>query len=115
MLKLRIVAYVQLLGCVPLFAIPWTVAHQAPLSMGFLRQEYWKGLPFPSAADLPDPGIEPVSPELQVDSLPLSHLGTRGKQTTWVLIRVAMPRTFKQGTGNEKEMKTNHLLVITMK
>ena len=83
--------------------------------MGFLRQEYWKGLPFPSAADLPDPGIEPVSPELQVDSLPLSHLGTRGKQTTWVLIRVAMPRTFKQGTGNEKEMKTNHLLVITMK
>ena len=42
---------------------PWTVAHQAPLSMGFPRQEYWNGLPFPSPGDLPDPGIEPVSPE----------------------------------------------------
>ena len=40
---------------------PWTVAHQAPLSMGFSRQEYWSGLPFPSPGDLPDPGIEPVS------------------------------------------------------
>ena len=43
---------------------PWTVAHQAPLSMGFSRQEYWSGLPFPSAGDLPDPGIEPRSPAL---------------------------------------------------
>ena len=46
------------------FAIPWTVASQAPLSMGFPRQEYWNGLPFPSPGDLPDPGIEPVSPAL---------------------------------------------------
>ena len=43
---------------------PWTVAHQAPLSMGFLRQEYWSGLPFPSSGDLPNPGIEPISPAL---------------------------------------------------
>ena len=43
---------------------PRTVAHQAPLSMGFLRQEYWCGLPFPSPGDLPNPGIEPVSPAL---------------------------------------------------
>ena len=42
-------------------ATPWTVAHQAPLSMGFSRQEYWSGLPFPSPGDLPDPGIEPAS------------------------------------------------------
>ena len=56
--------------------IPWTVASQAPLSMGFYRQEYWKGLPFPSPGDLPDPGIEPVSPPLQADSL-LTEL--RGK------------------------------------
>ena len=42
----------------------WTVAHQAPLSMGFLRQEYWSGLPFPSPGDLPDPGIKTASPEL---------------------------------------------------
>ena len=49
-------------------ATPWTVAHQAPLSMGFSRQEYWTGLPFLSPGDLPDPGIEPMSPALQADS-----------------------------------------------
>ena len=54
---------------VRLFAIPWTVAYQAPLSMGFSRQEYWSGLPFPSPGDLPDPGIEPGSPALQADAL----------------------------------------------
>ena len=48
---------------------PWTVAHQAPLSMGFSRQEYYSGLPFPSPGDLPDPGLEPRSLALQVDSL----------------------------------------------
>ena len=47
----------------------WTVAHQAPLSMGFSRQEYWSGLPFPSPGDLSDPGIEPRSPILQADAL----------------------------------------------
>ena len=55
-------------------ATPWTVAHQAPLSVGFPRQEYWSGLPLPSLGDL-DPGIEPESPAL-ADSLPLSHLGS---------------------------------------
>ena len=49
---------------------PWTVAHQAPLSMGFSRQEYWSGLSFPSPGDLPDPGIEPGFPALEADSLP---------------------------------------------
>ena len=48
---------------------PWTVARQAPLSMGFFRQEYWSGLPFPSPGDLPDPGIEPGSPALQAAAL----------------------------------------------
>ena len=48
----------------------WTVAHQAPLSIGFSRQEYWNGLPFPSPGDLPDPGIEPRSLTLQVVSVP---------------------------------------------
>ena len=47
---------------VQLFAIPWTVAYHAPLSMGFSRQEYWSGLPFPSPEDLPNPGTEPGSP-----------------------------------------------------
>ena len=67
---------VQLISRVRLFATLWTVAHQAPPSMGFLQQEYWIGLPFPSPGDLPDPGIEPVSPgspALQAVSLPLSH------------------------------------------
>ena len=50
-------------------ATPWTVAHQAPLSMGFSRQQYWNGLPFPSPGDLPDPGIELRSPTLQTDAL----------------------------------------------
>ena len=54
---------------------PWTTALQAPLSMEFPRQEYWSGLPFPSAGDLPDPGIKPRSPAWQADSLPLSHQG----------------------------------------
>ena len=53
-----------------LFVTPWTVACQAPLSMGFSKQEYWSELPFPFPGDLPDPGIEPASPALQVDSLP---------------------------------------------
>ena len=57
----------------------WTVACQAPLSMGFSRQEYWSGLPCPPPGDLPDPGIKavsPVTPALQVDSSTLSHRGS---------------------------------------
>ena len=57
------------LSLVRLFVTPWTVAHQAPLSMGFSRQEYWSGLPFPSPGDLPDPGIELRSLALQADAL----------------------------------------------
>ena len=60
---------VKSLSHVRLFATPWTVAHQVPPSMGFFRQEYWSGLPFPSPGDLPKPGIEPRSPALQADAL----------------------------------------------
>ena len=62
-----------------LLVTPWTVALQAPLSLGFSRQEYWSGLPFPSPGYLPNPGIKPMSavaPALQVDSSPLSHWGS---------------------------------------
>ena len=58
---------------------PWTIAHQAPVSMEFSGKECWSVLPCPSPVDLPDPGIKPaslVSPELQVDSLPLCHQGS---------------------------------------
>ena len=58
------------LSRVRLFATPWTVAYEAPLSMEFSRQEYWSGLPFPSPGDLSDPGIKPGSPALQADALP---------------------------------------------
>ena len=70
-----------------LFMTVWSVAHQTPLSMGFFRQEYWSGLPFPSPGNLPNPGIEPVSPvspALKVDSLlaePLGKLKTKIIQT----------------------------------
>ena len=57
------------------FVTPWTVAYQAPPSMGFSRQEYWSGLPFPSPEDLPDPGIEPGSPALEADTLTSEPLG----------------------------------------
>ena len=60
---------VKLLSSAQLFVTLWTVAYQALLSMGFSRQEYWSGLPFPSPGDLPDPGIEPRSPTLQADAL----------------------------------------------
>ena len=59
-----------MLSHVRLFVSQWTAAHQAPLPMGFPRQEYWNGLPFPSPGDLPDPRIEPRSPTLQADTLP---------------------------------------------
>ena len=60
---------VKSLSRVRLFVTPWTVAYQAPLSMGFSRQEYWSGLPFPSPGDLPDLGIKPGFPALEADAL----------------------------------------------
>ena len=77
---------VKLLSRVRLFATPWTVAYQAPPSMGSSRQECWSGLPFPSPGDLPDPGIEPGSPALQADVLLSEPPGT----TSNGLIRVRL-------------------------
>ena len=71
----RVKVKVKLLGSVRLFATPWGVAYQDPPSMGFSRQEYWSGLPFPSPGDLPNPGIEPGSPALRADALPSEPLG----------------------------------------
>ena len=75
------------LSRVQLFATPWTIVYQASPSMGFSRQEYWSGLPFPSPGDLPDSGIEPGSPALQADALPSE---SPGKQYYIRDIRVAL-------------------------
>ena len=79
-----IISQVQLYVCMCLLAqsspivILWTIAHHAPLSMEFSRQEYWSGLPLPSPGDLPNPGINPASPAWQADCLPA---GSPGKPT----------------------------------
>ena len=65
------------LSCVTLFATPWTVAYQAPLSMGFSMQETWSGLPFPSPGGLPHLGIEPGLPHCRQTIYHLSHQGSR--------------------------------------
>ena len=66
---------VKSLSHVQPFATPWTIANQAPLSMGFSTQEYWSALPFPSPGDLPNPRMEPGSPVLQADALPSESPG----------------------------------------
>ena len=67
--KVKVKVKVKSLSCVRLSATPCTVAYNASPSMGFSRQEYWSGLPFPSPGDLPNPGIKPVSPSLKADAL----------------------------------------------
>ena len=81
----------SLFSRVRLFATPETVAHQAPLSMGFSRKEYWSGLPFPSPGDLHDPGIEPRSPVLQADSLQSEPSGKTLLQAAQVALVVKKP------------------------
>ena len=90
------------LSRVLLFATPWTVAYQAPLSMEFSRQEYWSGLPFPTPGDLPDPGIEPRSPALQEDVLPSELPG----KPYVMLLHTIMLKGFPGGS-NYKECACN--------
>ena len=77
------ISEVKSLSRVQPFATPWTVAYQALPSMGFPRQEYWSGLPFPSPGDLPNPGMEPGSPALQTDTLPSEPPGKPGGRTDY--------------------------------
>ena len=81
------IVIVKSLTRVQLFVILWTVGHQAPPSMGFPRQEYWSGLPFSSPGDLPDPGIKPGSPSLQVDALTSEPPGVPMGRLKQLLIR----------------------------
>ena len=100
---------VKSFSCVRLFEIPWTVAYQAPPSMGFSRQECWSGLPFPSPGDLPHPGIKPGSPALWADALPSEPLGKPWTtmaalflvfwETTILFTIVAVPYTLTNSVG----------------
>ena len=76
------------------FATPWTVAHQVLLSMGFFRQEYCSGLPFPSPGNLPNPGIEPRSPALQADAL-TSYLAFNSWQIRLSIDPLMKPKCFR--------------------
>ena len=87
-----------MLSHVQLFATPWTVARQAPPSMGFSRQDCWSGLPFLSPGDLPDPGIKsmsPVSPALQVDSLLAEQKYSISGKKTDLIIKLSALRHFR--------------------
>ena len=77
--------------CVQLFATIWAVAHQASLSLGFPRQEYWSGLPFPPPGDLPDPGMEPVSLVSQADSLSIEPRSKPSSVYTSMLLSQFVP------------------------
>ena len=86
------------LSCVQLFVTPWTVAYQAPLSMGFSRQEYWNGLPFLSPGDLPDPEIKPGSPALQADALQSQPPGKPRLLLTTLVLSDSMGLIFLDST-----------------
>ena len=97
---------------VRLFAA-WTVAYQASLSMGFSRQEYWSGLPFPSPGDLPNPGIEPGSPKLQADSLPSEQntnclLNEKWEKLTIEPIHLALTVSITSRPFAKIECRINH-------
>ena len=81
---------VKLLSRARLFATAWTVVYQAPLPMGFSRQAYWSGLPFPPPGDLPSPGIKPESPALQADALPSEP---PGKLIIKIPVKIALRAT----------------------
>ena len=100
-------------------ATPQTVAQQAPLCMGFSRQEYWNGLPFPSPGDIPDPGIEPGSPALRVESLPSVVQSLSCAQlfaTPWTAACQACPSLTNSWSllkliSIESVMPSNHLIL----
>ena len=95
------------LSHVRLFATPWTVAYQAPPSMGFSRQEYWSGLPFPSPGDRPDPGIKPGSPAFQADALTSEPPGKRTEEDLGsILVREDALEEGMEMTGQQRQAGT---------
>ena len=96
--------HAQLLSHVQLFASPWTVAHQASLSMGFSRQQDWSGLPFPSPGGLPDPRLEPRCLELKVDSF-VAKAFLRGR---FIVIPQETIKIFVNTCSSQTSTKTQH-------
>ena len=93
------ITFIYVLSCfshVQLFAAPWSIAHQAPLSMGFSRQEYWSGLPFHSPGDLLNPGMEPGSPALNTDSLLSEPTGKPTHRHTLEILQIVSDHYNKQ-------------------
>ena len=100
----------QSLTCVQLFATLWTVAHQASLSVGFPRQEYWSGLPLPSSGDLPKPGLKSASLCVwQVDSLPLLYLGSPLFYLLVLLVNDRLLKISQKLKNNSREYKLHGL------
>ena len=89
---------------------PWTVAHQAPPSMGFSRQEYWSGLPFPSPGDLPHPGMEPRSPALKADALPSEPPGKSHVYNSHSRIRKQASLAFTRYRGGAEGRRKRKVL-----
>ena len=107
-----------------LFATPWTVAYQALPPMGFSRQEYWSGLPFPSPGDLPNPGIESRFPTLQIDPLPSESPGRATMMDYCLVIKRSKLVYMCNNTDKlqkdfcwlkETSLKTSHICSIYMK
>ena len=101
-------------ACVQLFVTPWTVAHQAPLSMGFSRQEYWSGFPCPPPEDLPNPGIKPYFLCLlrwQVDSLFTESPGKPSISESWSVLGRSC-RCFPRDLGQNEETNQGPLGVM---
>ena len=97
---------VKSLSRVWLFATRWTVARQAPLSMGFSRQEYWSGLPFPSPEDLPNPGIEPGSPALEADALISEPEGlSKTEANKLIIMQTEKTKVFVINTGWKERIR----------
>ena len=100
----------KLLSRVRLFATPWTVAYEAPLSIEFSRQEYWSGLSFPPPRDLPDPGIKPRSPALQADALPSEPPGKLKAEEP----EIKLPTSAGPSKKQENSRKTSISALLTM-
>ena len=103
-------AEVKSFSCVQLLVTPWTIAYQAPQSMGFSRQEYWSGVPFPSPGDPPYPGVEPGSPALWADALSSKPPGK--PHTMWKSLYKCSPVTSENCLERISKFLMNEWMIL---